>query len=65
MPKSMEEETWSRRGRRGRCILKFVIAKAVQFSYVIILGRGRGGGGLSVDTPPWDVINDRSLNSVE
>ena len=37
----MEEETWSRRGWRGGCILKIVTAKGgggVQFSYVIISG---------------------------
>ena len=41
----MEEETWSRRGWSGKCILKFVITKGVQFSYVIILGGSGGGGG--------------------
>ena len=41
----MEEESWSSRGwrrRGGGCILKFVIAEGVQFSYIIIWG---GGGG--------------------
>ena len=52
----MEEETWSRRGWSGRCILKFVIAKAVQFSYVIIIiifffgGGGVGGKVLTRHT---------------
>ena len=67
----MEEETWSRRGWSGRCIVKSVIAEGVQFSYVIIFGGGEEGKVLIphtfLKTPasPWDVINDRSLNSVE
>ena len=69
----MDKETWSRRGWRG-CILKIVIAKGVQFSYVIIIVLFWGGKVLIqhtlswTPTPnphpppfPWDVINDRSL----
>ena len=50
----MEKETLVLEGvGEGGCILKIVIAKRVQFSYVILLSLFflGGGGGQSLDTP--------------
>ena len=45
MPMDGKRDSCSRRGWRGGCILKIVIAKRVQFSYVILLSLFFGGRG--------------------